>query len=120
MTLNRVCIITDGGDRLIVELRRSTFECLRMGRPVPTGVLPGDEAHDGATRIFGVFSMLSDSRRFGNELTTRRKLLSEPDGEPPNHQLPIGSKQNGLSKKKKNKKKVHMYSCFITRNVPPL
>lgn len=72
----------------MVDPRRSTFECLRIGSPVPTGVLPGDEAHDGATRIFGVFSMLSESRRFGNELTTRKKLLSEPDGEPPNHQLP--------------------------------
>lgn len=75
----------------MVDPRRSTLECLRMGSPVPTGVLPGDEAHDGATRILGVFSMLSDSRRFGNELTTRKKLLSEPDGEPPNHQLPVGS-----------------------------
>lgn len=85
-------MITDGGDRLIVEWdpRRSTFECLRIGRPVPTGVPPGEEAHDGATRIFGVFNMLSDSRRFGNELTTRKKLLSEPEGEPPNHQLPVG------------------------------
>jgi len=83
-------IITDGGDRLMVDPRRSTFECLRIGRPVPTGVLPGEEAHDGATRIFGVFNMLSDSRRFGNELTTRKKLLSEPEGDPPNHQLPVG------------------------------
>lgn len=73
----------------MVDPRRSTFECLRIGSPVPTGVLPGEEAHDGATRIFGVFNMLSDSRRFGNELTTRKKLLSEPEGEPPNHQLPV-------------------------------
>jgi len=61
---------------------------------VPTGVLPGEEAHDGATRIFGVFNMLSDSRRFGNELTTRKKLLSEPEGEPPNHQLPVAGHEN--------------------------
>jgi len=90
ITMKMIVIITDGGDRLMVDPRRSTLECLRIGRPVPTGVLPGEEAHDGATRIFGVFNMLSDSRRFGNELTTRKKLLSEPEGEPPNHQLPVG------------------------------
>lgn len=43
--------------------------------------LPGDEAHDGAIRIFGVISVLSDNRRFGNALTTRRKLLSGDEGD---------------------------------------
>jgi hypothetical protein len=28
--------------------------------------IPGDEAHDGAIRIFGVIKVLSDRRRFGN------------------------------------------------------
>lgn len=59
-----------------------------MGSP-PPGVPPGDDAQDGAIRIFGVISVLSDSRRFGNALPTRRKLLSGDDGDPPNHQPPI-------------------------------
>lgn len=58
-----------------------------MGRPLP-GVPPGEEAHDGAMRILGVISVLSDSRRLGNTLPTRRKLLSGDEGEQPNHQPP--------------------------------
>lgn len=63
------------------------LEWRRVGRPLP-GVPPGDEAQDGAMRIFGVISVLSDSRRFGNALATRRKLLSGDEGEQPNHQPP--------------------------------
>lgn len=61
--------------------------CRRIGRPLP-GVPPGDDAHDGAIRIFGVIRVLSDKRRFGNAFATRRKLLSGDDGELPNHQPP--------------------------------
>lgn len=50
---------------------------------------PGDEAHDGAIRIFGVINVLSERRRFGNAFETRKKLLSGDDGEFPNHQAPI-------------------------------
>lgn len=74
----------------MVEPRRSwgpMLECRRVGRPLP-GVPPGEEAHDGAMRIFGVISVLSESRRLGNTLPTRRKLLSGEDGEQPNHQPP--------------------------------
>lgn len=55
---------------------------------MPPGVPPGDDAHDGAIRIFGVINVLSDRRRFGNAFATRRKLLSGDDGELPNHQPP--------------------------------
>jgi len=82
--------LTVGGDKLMVEPRRSwgpILECRRVGSPLP-GVPPGDEAHDGAMRIFGVISVLSESRRLGNTLPTRRKLLSGEDGEQPNHQPP--------------------------------
>lgn len=72
--------LTVGGERLTVDPRRSCgpmLECLRVGRPaVLPGVPPGEDAHDGAMRIFGVISVLSDKRRFGNTLVTRRKLLS--------------------------------------------
>lgn len=50
--------------------------------------VPGEDAHDGAIRIFGVIRVLSDRRRFGNALATRKKLLSGDDGEFPNHQPP--------------------------------
>lgn len=50
--------------------------------------LPGDDAHEGAIRIFGVISVLSDKRRFGNEFTTRKKLLSGEDGLCPSHHPP--------------------------------
>lgn len=63
------------------------LECLLIGKP-PPGVPPGDEAHDGAIRIFGVISVLSDSLLLGKALTTRRKLLSGEDGDPPNHHPP--------------------------------
>lgn len=63
------------------------LECLRMGKP-PPGVPPGDDAHEGAIRIFGVIRVLSDSRRFGNEFTTLRKLLSGEEGDAPNHHPP--------------------------------
>lgn len=75
----------------MAELRLSCgpmLECRRMGNPLP-GVPPGDEAHEGAIRILGVISVLSDNRRLGNALPTRRKLLSGDDGEAPNHQPPI-------------------------------
>lgn len=74
----------------MAEPRRSCgpmLLCRRIGRPLP-GVPPGDDAHDGAMRIFGVIRVLSDNRRFGNEFATRRKLLSGDDGELPNHQPP--------------------------------
>lgn len=82
--------LTVGGDRLIADPRRSCGPILlwrRIGRPAP-GVPPGDDAHDGAMRIFGVINVLSDKRRFGNAFATRRKLLSGDDGELPNHQEP--------------------------------
>lgn len=82
-------LVTVGGDRLMADPRRSCGpmeECRRIGNP--PGVPPGDEAHDGAMRIFGVISVLSDRRRFGNALATRKKLLSGDDGEFPNHQPP--------------------------------
>lgn len=63
------------------------LECLRMGSP-PPGVPPGDEAHDGAIRILGVISVLSDRRRLGKALDTRRKLRSGEEGDAPNHQPP--------------------------------
>lgn len=73
--------LTVGGDRLTAEARRSCgpmLEWRRVGSPefVPPGVPPGDEAHDGAMRILGVIKVLSDKRRFGKALETRRKLLS--------------------------------------------
>lgn len=74
----------------MVEPRRSCgpmLECRRVGSPLP-GVPPGEEAHEGAMRILGVISVLSDSRRLGNTLPTRRKLLSGDEGEQPNHQPP--------------------------------
>lgn len=76
-------LLTVGGDRLMAEPRRSCgpmLECRRMGRP-PPGVPPGDEAHDGAMRILGVISVLSESRRLGKAFTTRRKLLSGDMGD---------------------------------------
>lgn len=74
-------VLTVGGDRFMADPRRSCgpmLECRRMGRP-PPGVPPGEEAHDGAMRIFGVISVLSDSRRFGNAVATRRKLPRSGD-----------------------------------------
>lgn len=82
--------LTVGGDKFIVEPLLSwgpILECLLMGRP-PPGVPPGDEAQEGAIRIFGVIRVLSDSLRFGNAFTTLRRLLSGDEGEPPNHQPP--------------------------------
>lgn len=53
------------------------LECRRVGSPeFPPGVPPGEEAHDGAMRIFGVIRVLSDRRRLGKAFETRRKLLS--------------------------------------------
>lgn len=75
----------------MAELRLSCgpmLECRRMGRPLP-GVPPGDEAQEGAIRILGVMRVLSDRRRLGNALPTRKKLLSGEEGDPPNHQPPI-------------------------------
>ena len=63
------------------------LECLLMGKP-PPGVPPGDDAQEGAMRIFGVMRVLSDSLLFGKALTTLRKLLSGDDGDPPNHHPP--------------------------------
>lgn len=63
------------------------LECRRIGRP-PPGVPPGEEAHDGAIRIFGVIRVLSDNRRVGKALETLKKLRSGDEGDPPNHQPP--------------------------------
>lgn len=53
------------------------LEWRRVGKPeLPPGVPPGDDAHDGAMRILGVISVLSERRRLGNAFDTRRKLLS--------------------------------------------
>ena len=85
-------VLTVGGERLTVDPRRSwgpMLECRLMGSPPPPGVPPGEEAHDGAMRIFGgIMRALSERRRFGNALWTLRKLLSGDDGEAPNHQPP--------------------------------
>ena len=54
-----------------------------MGRP--PGDPPGDEAHEGATRILGVIRVLSESRRVGSAEWTRKRLLSGDEG-PANHQ----------------------------------
>jgi len=85
-----IYIYTVGGDKLILDPRRSwgpVLECRRIsGRPAP-GVPPGELAQDGAIRIFGVIRVLSDSRLLVNVLATRRKLLSLAEGElnhPPN------------------------------------
>lgn len=82
----QIVIRTVGGERFIAEPRRSCGPMLlwrRMGRP-PLGVPPGELAHEDAIRIFGVINVLSDRRRFGNALATRKKLLSGDDGEPKN------------------------------------
>lgn len=88
-----VCVCTVGGDKFILDPRRScgpVLECRRIGRPPPPpvpGVPPGELAQDGAIRIFGVIRVLSDNRLLVNVLATRRKLLSLADGElnhPPN------------------------------------
>lgn len=86
----KLSFITVGGDRLTVEPLLSCgpmLECRRIGNP-PPGVPPGEEAQDGAMRIFGVISVLSDSRRLGKAFTTRKKLLSGDEGDAPNHQPP--------------------------------
>lgn len=85
-------MLTVGGDRLTDEdPRRSCgpiLECRRVGSP-PPGVPPGEEAQEGAIRILGVISVLSDRRRMlGKALATRRKLLSGDEGEMPYHQPP--------------------------------
>lgn len=88
--------LTVGGDKLMVEPRRSCgpiLECRRIGKPLP-GVPPGDDAHDGAMRIFGVINVLSDKRRLGNAFATRRKFRSGDDGEPPNHHPPSTPEPN--------------------------
>lgn len=90
LVLERQGGLTVGGDRLMVEPRRSwgpMLECLRMGRP-PPGVPPGLDAQLGAIRILGVIRVLSESRRLGKAFWTRRKLLSGEEGEAPNHQPP--------------------------------
>lgn len=82
--------LTVGGERFIADPLRSCGPILlwrRIGSP-PPGVPPGDDAHEGAMRIFGVIRVLSDRRRFGNAFETRKKLLSGDDGDPPNHHPP--------------------------------
>lgn len=72
--ITKLIVRTVGGDKFIADPLRSCgpiLECLRMGSPL--GVPPGDEAHDGAIRIFGVISVLSESRRFGNAALATRK-----------------------------------------------
>lgn len=83
-------IITVGGERFTVDPLRSwgpILEWRLIGNP-PPGVPPGEEAHDGAIRIFGVINVLSERRLFGNALTTLKKLLSGDDGDAPNHHPP--------------------------------
>lgn len=91
-TFSSRIVLTVGGERLTVDPRRSwgpMLEWRLIGRPPPPGVPPGEEAHDGATRILGgIMRALSDSRRFGKALWTLKKLLSGDDGEAPNHQPP--------------------------------
>lgn len=80
---------------MIVDPRLSCgpiLECRLIGRPpdpgVPPGVPPGELAQLGAILILGVIRVLSERRRFGKALTTRRKFESGEDGEPPNHHPP--------------------------------
>lgn len=83
-------VITVGGERFTVEPLRSwgpMLEWRRIGNP-PPGVPPGEDAHEGAIRIFGVINVLSESLLLGKALTTRKKLLSGDDGDAPNHQPP--------------------------------
>jgi hypothetical protein len=48
-----------------------------VGSPeLPPGVPPGDEAQEGAILILGVIRVLSERRRLGKALATRKKLLS--------------------------------------------
>lgn len=82
--------LTVGGERFMADPLRSCgpiLLCRRMGKP-PPGVPPGDDAHEGAIRIFGVMRVLSDRRLFGKAFVTRKKLLSGDDGDPPNHHPP--------------------------------
>jgi hypothetical protein len=46
---------------------------LKSWWPVSHGSLPGDDAQDGAIRIFGVISVLSDKRRLGNAAFATRR-----------------------------------------------
>jgi hypothetical protein len=71
------------------------LECRRIGSPplLPPGVPPGEDAQDGAIRIFGAINVLSDKRLFGKvEWITFKKLLPSETGEPPNHQEPVGQR----------------------------
>lgn len=116
-------ILTVGGDKFIVLPRRSwgpILECRRIGNP-PPGVPPGLEAHEGAIRIFGgIIKALSESRRFGNALCTRRKLLSGLEGEAPNHQPPdevSTSKRNDGSRGTNNGTSVRRWAlCKMLNN----
>lgn len=86
----KIVEFTVGGERFMFEPLRScgpVLECRRIGKP-PPGVPPGELAHDGAMRIFGVINVLSERRRHVKVLATLRKLLSFVDEDEPNHQLP--------------------------------
>lgn len=50
------------------------LEWRRIGSPSP-GVTPGELSQDGATRIFGVIRVLSDSRLLVKVFATFKKLL---------------------------------------------
>lgn len=90
------------------------LECRRVGKPLP-GVPPGEEAHDGAMRIFGVINVLSDKRRLGNAFATRRKLLSGDEGEQPNHQPP-NMPDPGKIKMKIICENVKYFHAFVIKN----
>lgn len=73
------------------------LEWRRVGKPeVLPGVPPGDEAQDGAIRILGVISVLSDNRRLGNTFVTRKNWLPSAFVElldPKNHcPMPVSMK----------------------------
>lgn len=110
--------LTVGGDKFIVDPRRSCgpiLECRLIGKP-PPGVPPGELAHDGATRILGVINVLSESRRFGNALTTLKKLLSGDEGDAPNHHPPkIPTKHKNYSNIQDEAKYPYRYLVSIPK-----
>lgn len=97
------------------------LECRRIGNP-PPGVPPGELAHDGAIRIFGVIRVLSDRRLLVNVLATRRKLLSlagDEVNQPPN----IAEAENAIrlrrGKKHTQKYRPSKNRPFAASSLPP-